>query len=134
MIGEKTVYRKIIKIIVQVLAIYLISLLGDYIQSLFNLPIPGSIIGLLILFGLLASKILPEKWILDGVNFILATMLIFFVPSMVGIINYPELFSGKGILLIVGLILCTCLVLISSGYIAMKTSKKTIEKEENFTA
>lgn len=125
---------KILKIIIQVGIVYLISQIGEFIQTFFNLPIPGSIIGLLLLFSLLASKILPEKWILDGVNFILATMLLFFVPSMVGIINYPQLFQGKGILLVVGLILCTCLVLISSGYIANKASKKTRDQKENFTA
>ncbi|PAE41229.1 CidA/LrgA family protein [Bacillus sp. 7884-1] len=126
---------KVIKIIVQVCLVYIISSLGNIIQEQFNLPIPGSIIGLLILFILLSCHILPEKWIQEGAGFLLSTMMFFFIPAAVGIINYLDFFQGKGLLLVVVLILSTCLVLICSGYTGEKLGqKKVIEDREKFSA
>lgn len=126
---------KLIKIIVQVCLIYIISLLGDFIQKQFHLPIPGSILGLLILFILLSCHILPEKWIQEGAGFLLSTMMFFFIPAAVGLINYFDFFQGKGLLLVVVLIVSTCLVLIGSGYAGEKLEqKKVIEDREKFSA
>lgn len=126
---------KVIKIIIQVCLIYIISLLGDFIQKQFQLPIPGSILGLLILFILLSSHLLPEKWIQEGAGFLLSTMMFFFIPAAVGIINYFDFFQGKGLLLVVVLIVSTCLVLIGSGYAGEKLEqKKVIKDREKFSA
>jgi holin-like protein len=126
---------KVIKIIVQVCLIYIISSLGNIIQEQFNLPIPGSILGLLILFILLSCHILPEKWIQEGAGFLLSTMMFFFIPAAVGLIKYLDFFQGKGLLLVVVLILSTCLVLICSGYAGEKLGqKKVIEDREKFSA
>jgi holin-like protein len=128
-------FVKVIIIIVQVCLIYIISLLGDFIQKQFHLPIPGSIIGLLILFILLSCHILPEKWIQEGAGFLLSTMMFFFIPAAVGIINYFDFFQGTGLLLVVVLILSTCLVLIFSGYTGEKLGQeKVIEDREKFSA
>jgi holin-like protein len=118
-------FVKVIKIIVQVCLI----------QKQFNLPIPGSILGLLILFILLSFHLLPEKWIQDGAGFLLSTMMFFFIPAAVGIINYLDFFQGKGLLLVVVLIVSTCLVLICSGYAGEKLGQeKVIEDKEKFSA
>lgn len=121
---------KVIKIIVQVCLIYIISLLGAFLQVKFNLPIPGSILGLLILFGLLSSKLLPEKWIQEGASFLLSTMMFFFIPATVGIINYLDFFKGKGLVLVLVLIVTTCLVLVCSGYAAEKLGQKKENTEK----
>lgn len=126
---------KLIKIIVQVCLIYIISLLGDFIQKQFHLPIPGSILGLLILFILLSCHILPAKWIQEGAGFLLSTMMFFFIPAAVGIINYFDFFQGKGLLLVVVLIVSTCFVLVCSGYTSEKLGQgKVIEDREKFSA
>ena len=122
---------KVLKIIIQVCLIYLISLLGDFLQVLFNLPIPGSILGLLILFVLLSSHVIPEKWIQEGAGFLLSTMIFFFIPAAVGIVNHLDFFQGKGLLLVVILIVSTCLVLICSGYIGEKLGQKKENKENS---
>ena len=61
------------KLYVQLMIIFTISLIGEGISTLFHLPIPGSIIGLLILF-------------LVG-SFLLANMTILFLPPAVGIMD-----------------------------------------------
>lgn len=102
---------KIIRIIVQVVLLYLFYLAGDYLQELLHLPIPGSIVGLLLLFVLLLCRVVPVRWIENGSNAILSYLPLFFIPATAGIMNHLDIFSGRGLLLIIVLILSTVLTI-----------------------
>ncbi|MEX6013717.1 CidA/LrgA family protein [Mammaliicoccus sciuri] len=115
---------KFIKIILQICIIYFITVLGSWIQETLNIPIAGSIIGLVILFLLLQFKIIKEEWIKDGANLLLSTMIFFFIPSIVGAMNLVDQINAQFIFLIVLVIASTCIVALSSGYIAEKMLKK----------
>ncbi|MCJ0952934.1 CidA/LrgA family protein [Mammaliicoccus sciuri] len=115
---------KFIKIILQICMIYFITVLGSWIQDTLNIPIAGSIIGLVILFLLLQFKIIKEEWIKDGANLLLSTMIFFFIPSIVGAMNLVEQINAQFIFLIVLVIASTCIVALSSGYIAEKMLKR----------
>ncbi|WP_151734895.1 CidA/LrgA family protein [Paenibacillus tengchongensis] len=91
---------KILRIIAQVGVLYLFFLAGEFLQKQLQLPIPGSIVGLLLLFVLLLLKIVPVKMIEEGSSFILAYLPMFFIPATAGIMNHLDIFSGKGLLLI----------------------------------
>lgn len=115
---------KFIKIILQICMIYFITVLGSWIQETLNIPIAGSIIGLVILYLLLQFKIIKEEWIKDGANLLLSTMIFFFIPSIVGAMNLVDQINAQFIFLIVLVIASTCIVALSSGYIAEKMLKK----------
>lgn len=115
---------KFIKIILQICMIYFITVLGSWIQETLNIPIAGSIIGFVILFLLLQFKIIKEEWIKDGANLLLSTMIFFFIPSIVGAMNLVDQINAQFIFLIVLVIASTCIVALSSGYIAEKMLKK----------
>ncbi|MBG9211373.1 CidA/LrgA family protein [Mammaliicoccus sciuri] len=115
---------KFIKIILQICMFYFITVLGSWIQETLNIPIAGSIIGLVILFLLLQFKIIKEEWIKDGANLLLSTMIFFFIPSIVGAMNLVDQINAQFIFLIVLVIASTCIVALSSGYIAEKMLKK----------
>lgn len=115
---------KFIKIILQICMIYFITVLGTWIQDTLNIPIAGSIIGLVILFLLLQFKIIKEEWIKDGANLLLSTMIFFFIPSIVGAMNLVDQINAQFIFLIVLVIASTCIVALSSGYIAEKMLKR----------
>ncbi|MBF9297957.1 MULTISPECIES: CidA/LrgA family protein [Mammaliicoccus] len=115
---------KFIKIILQICMIYFITVLGSWIQDTLNIPIAGSIIGLVILFLLLQFKIIKEEWIKDGANLLLSTMIFFFIPSIVGAMNLVDQINAQFIFLIVLVIASTCIVALSSGYIAEKMLKR----------
>ena len=53
------------KLYVQLMILFVISLIGEGISSFFHLPIPGSIIGLIILFLALDNT----NHLFDGVGF-----------------------------------------------------------------
>lgn len=75
------------KLYVQLMIIFMISLVGEGISSVFHLPVPGSIIGLVLLFLALQFKILRLRHISMVGNFLLANMTILFLPPAVGIMD-----------------------------------------------
>ena len=75
------------KLYVQLMIIFMISLVGEGISSVFHLPIPGSIIGLVLLFLALQFKLLRLRHISMVGNFLLANMTILFLPPAVGIMD-----------------------------------------------
>ena len=75
------------KLYVQLMIIFMISLVGEGISSVFQLPVPGSIIGLVLLFLALQFKLLRLRHISMVGNFLLANMTILFLPPAVGIMD-----------------------------------------------
>lgn len=75
------------KLYVQLMIIIMISLVGEGISSVFHLPVPGSIIGLVLLFLALQFKLLRLRHISMVGNFLLANMTILFLPPAVGIMD-----------------------------------------------
>ena len=75
------------KLYVQLMIIFMISLVGEGISSVFHMPVPGSIIGLVLLFLALQFKLLRLRHISMVGNFLLANMTILFLPPAVGIMD-----------------------------------------------
>lgn len=115
----------VIKLILQLALIMLITFIGTEVQKLLHIPLAGSIVGLMLFFLLLQFKIVPESWINVGADFLLKTMVFFFIPSVVGIMDVASNITMNYILFFVVIIIGTCLVALSSGYIAEKMLEKS---------
>jgi holin-like protein len=109
---------KFVKITLHIIILCLLTSLGNWIQHTFQLLIPGSVIGMIILFLLLLLKIIKLSWIDEGAKFMVRHLTLFFIPATVGIIDYLDLFLGKGILLFFIVIISTIFVMVSSGWIS----------------
>lgn len=115
---------KYIKISIQIALLYLIYWVGTLIQGLLHTSIPGSIIGMILLFILLHTKIIKEKWLGDGAQFLLMYLALLFVPATVGIMDYLSFFNGKGIYTVAIVLLSTFLVILISGVVGEKMATK----------
>ncbi|MCG1605706.1 CidA/LrgA family protein [Staphylococcus epidermidis] len=115
----------VIKFILQLALIMLITFIGTEVQKLLHIPLAGSIVGLMLFFLLLQFKIVPESWINVGADFLLKTMVFFFIPSVVGIMDVASNITMNYILFFIVIIIGTCLVALSSGYIAEKMLEKS---------
>ena len=115
----------VIKLILQLALIMLITFIGTEVQKLLHIPLAGSIVGLMVFFLLLQLKIVPESWINVGADFLLKTMVFFFIPSVVGIMDVASNITINYILFFIVIIIGTCLVALSSGYIAEKMLEKS---------
>lgn len=121
---------RVFNIIGQVGILFIIYIVGVYIQQLFNLIIPGSVIGLIIMFLFLSLNIVKSEWIKTGANFMIANLAMFFLPATVGFLNYYELFMGRGLLLIFTTIASTILVIVISGHVSEFVAQKRGKKYE----
>ncbi|CAG9622143.1 CidA/LrgA family protein [Sutcliffiella rhizosphaerae] len=112
-----------IKVIVQISIIYLFYLIGMVLQDMSGIPIPGSIIGMLLLFLLLLTGIIKENFLKAGAERLLLYLPLFFVPATVGVMgHFGFLFSKPGMVMLLALSVGTFLVLLSSSWVAQKAT------------
>lgn len=112
------VLLRVATLVIQIAILFLVFHIGAWIQQYFQIPIPGSIIGLIIMFILLVTGIFPLRWIDQGASFMVKNLVLFFIPGIVGILNYFSLFKGKGLLLFAITIVSTLLVMVFSGLVS----------------
>ncbi|PNK88681.1 CidA/LrgA family protein [Serratia odorifera] len=96
--------------------IYLCLFAGNAISALLPITIPGSIIGMLLLFALLSSQLLPAKWVRPGCNVFIRYMVLLFVPIGVGVMQYYRQIVDHLAPLLVSCLVSTVLVLVVVGY------------------
>lgn len=121
---------KIIRTVLQVTILYLFSFIGSWIVQSLALQFPGSIIGLLLLFGCLYFKIIPVQLIKDGAGFLLTFLALFFIPATVGIMDYPELLSWVGLGMVLSIVFSTIITIITTGKFCQYLEKKQLVKEQ----
>lgn len=120
---------KVIRIVFQVVILYLFSFIGSWIVQSLSLQFPGSIVGLLLLFVCLYFRIIPVELIKDGAGFLLAFLALFFIPATVGIMDYPELLSWAGLGMVFAIVLSTVITIIFTGRFCQYLERKLLEKE-----
>nr|WP_110945056.1 CidA/LrgA family holin-like protein [Paenibacillus phocaensis] len=110
--------------ILQVAILFLASMALNKVAELLHLPIPGSILGIAVLFTLLKTGVVKLKWIERGANWLLAELLLFFIPSAVGVMQYIPLLESEGVRILIVVILSTVIVMVCSGFIASRIEKR----------
>ncbi len=98
--------------------------IGEFISSLINNFLPGSIIGMMILFICLNFKIIKLEQIKDISDFLLDNLAFFFVPVGVSLINSLDLIKENLFLLISVNVVSTFLVMFVTGMVVEKTIKE----------
>lgn len=106
--------------LVQVLAYIGLFILSQQLVAAFKLPLPANLIGLLILLLLIACRAVPVHWVKAGSQLLLADMLLFFVPSVVAVINYQQLLITEGYRIYLVIFLSTLCVLGFTAYVVDK--------------
>ncbi|WP_115719047.1 CidA/LrgA family protein [Gallaecimonas mangrovi] len=111
--------------LVRALAIIFACLyLGKGLCALTHLPIPGSIIGMLILFTLLSSKRLPAQWVVPAATPLIRHMTLLFIPAGVGLMNYLDVLEHHALVLVGSCIVSTCFIILAVGTLYQKRGPK----------
>ena len=92
--------------------IYICLYAGIAISSLLPITIPGSIIGMLILFVLLSLQILPAKWVKPSCHLLIRYMALLFVPIGVGVMQYVDVIKQQFGPVVVSCFISTLVVLV----------------------
>ncbi|RUS45888.1 CidA/LrgA family holin-like protein [Cohnella sp. AR92] len=107
--------KTLLATVAQVAFFVLLAKGADAVVAWLHLPIPGTILGILILFALLELKVVKLDWIELGSKWLLAEMLLFFIPATVGIINYKSLVIHQGVAIALVILCSTFAVMLCSG-------------------
>jgi len=95
----------------QIVLLAAIWLLADIAVRTLHLPLPANLTGMLLLLACILLGVVKAQWFAAGARWLLAEMLLFFVPAVVAVVNYQELLLQEGWRIMVVLLVSTTLVL-----------------------
>ena len=96
---------------VQVLLYAGLFVFAEYLVGWLHLPLPANLVGMLLMLTLILCRVIPLNWVRAGARWLLAEMLLFFVPAVVAVVNYQDLLLQEGWRIMVVLVTSTVLVL-----------------------
>jgi len=97
-----------------------LQMLGELISAAFRLPVPGALIGMLILFMWLTLRAeLPEA-LASGADTLHQHLGLFFVPAGVSLAENIELIRAKGVVLLLIILVSTWLSIAAVGLFAQR--------------
>lgn len=114
---------RLFSVIIQIAVLYIFSIAGSLIAQLLHLPLPGSLIGMLLLFSGLCLNVIRPTWIQKGSEILLRFMPVFFVPITVGVITFPSLLSINGFTYVLILFMTTVVMLLATAKISAAAEK-----------
>jgi holin-like protein len=69
---------------------------ADALTRAAHLPVPGGVVGLVLLLALLFCGGVTPRWVKAGADWLLSDMLLFFIPAAVAAVQYGGLFRADG--------------------------------------
>lgn len=94
-------------------------IIGEVIARLLHLPIPGAIVGLALALLALASGKLSTISMKRGADWLIAEMLLFFVPAVLALLNHKEFIGLLGIKILI--------VILGGTFVVMSITALTID-------
>ena len=122
---------RIVRTICQIAIIWLFYYIGVLVVEWTNIFIPPGIIGLVLLWALLMLNIINVKLIQEGASFLIAFLTLFFIPATVGVVEYPELLTLSGGLLVLAVFISTVIVIVVTGKVSQYIERKEQEVKED---
>ena len=111
--------------------ILLFYLLGCFVAALIGNFVPGSVIGMILLFCALSLKWGRPGHVKKVSMFLLDNMMLFFIPVGVGLITSYTLLSRYMLAIIVASLVSTVLVIAVVGLVEQKLESKKRSKKED---
>ncbi len=100
----------------QVFIVFGCLALGNIIVALTGMPLPASIVGMLILTGLLMTKVVKVEELKLLGDFFNSHMAFFFVPAGVSVMLYLDLIKENFLPIIVSAFVSTIIVIVATGW------------------
>nr|WP_311548381.1 CidA/LrgA family protein [Paraburkholderia sp. Cpub6] len=101
---------------VQSAAIAALWIGADFIVRRLHLPVPGGVVGLVVLLALLFCGGIAPRWVKAGADWLLSDMLLFFIPAAVAAVQYGGLFRADGWRLALVVIAGTLMVMVAVAF------------------
>lgn len=116
------------RVFLQLALILGICYAGDLIHDYTGIPVPGNILGMLILLLLLCLKIVKLDQIREVSDFFLKRLSFFFLPPAIGLMLVGDDVKSQWPLLLFLCIVITIVTMVTTGWTVQLLSKKNKNK------
>lgn len=117
-----------VAVIVGLLVLVACQLVGGFLARLFDLPVPGAVIGMVLLLAWLQLRRPgPDSGVVRVSEGLLRHLQLFFVPAGVGVVQYAGVLAASAVPLVVGLVaswLVTLLVTAATVALLIASSRR----------
>lgn len=103
------------KFLRQFAIILVICFIGEGLHRFLNIPIPGNVMGMLLLLIALSTGVIKLKAIEEVSEFLLSHLAFFFVPAGVGILACLDVIKGSFFSIITIVLVSTIVVMAVTG-------------------
>lgn len=110
-------------LLLQMAVLFLFLELGEGFTALTGLPVPGSIVGMLMLAFALKFKVVRPEWIASVADFLCANLGFFFIPAGVGVMNCFGLIASEWVPIVMATVLSTAVIILVTGWTHSQTRR-----------
>lgn len=111
--------------------ILLITFIGEIMHELIPIPVPAGIYGIVLLFTVLKTGIVPLSEVKDASKFLIQIMPLMFIPAAVGLIDTWEVLSPSWLQFVIVTVVTTVVVMAVSGLATQAVIRLRSRKAEN---
>jgi holin-like protein len=104
-------------------------LTGEGLARALALPIPGAILGLGMMLLLLAGRRLSVISMRRGAEWLLADMLLFFVPAVLAVLDHPEFLGLIGLKILFVILVSTVIVMVTTAIVVDRVYRWRVGRE-----
>ncbi len=112
--------------LLQVAVLFAFWLAGNAVSQAAHLPIPGAVVGMLAVLALLLSRRLSLFTLRRGADWLLAELLLFFVPAVLAILKHQELFGLLGLKILAVIVVGTSSVMAVTAFTVDLCQRATV--------
>ena len=105
----------VLKFLAQVFLLWVIYFLSAWVVKTFHIPLPGSVLGMIFLCGLLSTGVIKEQWLTAATTPLLKHLTFFFIPIAVELMQWGDLIIQNGYLLFLPLVISSLVALVITG-------------------
>lgn len=131
MLHDRTRLKKLNTASYQIIIILAVWSCAYVLQKLLNLPVASGVLGFFLLLFLLEMKWLKLAHVERGADLLLAELLLFFIPPVVGVIQYQDLLITSGWKILLVILISTALVMMVSVYSVRLLLKQPVLNQES---
>lgn len=104
--------KKALRLLVELAILCALFLLGGQLATWPGWPIPGGVMGLALLLILFASGVLKPAMLQLGAGWLMAEMLLFFIPALMSLLDYGSLIREEGWRILLVIAVSTLMVMV----------------------
>jgi len=95
-----------------------LQFLGTQLVDAAGLPVPGNVVGMVLLFAALRSGLVRAESVRAAVDLLLSHLALLFVPAGVGVMVYADLIAREWLPIVVATVVSTFVVMAVTGWSA----------------